>query len=288
LSFGIQDFDPEVQEIINRIQPVEMVRKVVEQARAIGFNSINFDLIYGLPKQTSESVENTLKEVNKMKPERIAFYSYAHVPWIKGIQRKFTEDDLPKGEEKRQLYELGKSLFEQAGYAEIGMDHFALPSDSLYEAMENGTLHRNFMGYTTTTTELMVGLGVSSISDSWTAFAQNYKTIRQYEKALDAGEFPIFRGHLLNDEDQIIRRHILNLMCRMETNWDPSDTRNKYLNEALGELKEMENDRLLNLSNEGSIVVHENGRPFVRNVCMSIDARLARKQPEKRIFSQTI
>lgn len=288
LSFGIQDFDLQVQEIINRVQPVDMVREVVEQARSIGFQSINFDLIYGLPKQTKTSIENTLIEVNKMQPERIAFYSYAHVPWIKGIQRKFTEDDLPKGKEKRALYELGKSLFEQAGYLEIGMDHFALPSDGLTQAMKKGSLHRNFMGYTTTTTDLMIGLGVSSISDSWNAFAQNFKSTRQYEKALDQGEFPVFRGHLLNDEDQIIRRHILNLMCKMKTDWDPSLSENSYLNQALPVLEEMENDGLLKLSQLGTIEVNEKGRPFVRNACMSIDARLARKQPKKRIFSQTI
>ena len=288
LSFGIQDFDLEVQQIINRVQPVDMVKEVVDQARNIGFQSINFDLIYGLPKQTKASIENTLVEVNKMQPERIAFYSYAHVPWIKGIQRKFTEADLPKGEEKRELYELGKSLFEQAGYLEIGMDHFALPSDGLTQAMKEGSLHRNFMGYTTTTTDLMIGLGVSSISDSWDAFAQNYKSTRQYEKALDQGEFPIFRGHLLNNEDQIIRRHILNLMCKMKTEWDPTKSENTYLNQALPKLAEMEKDGLLKLSESGTIKVTEKGRPFVRNVCMSIDARLARKQSEKRIFSQTI
>ncbi len=288
LSFGIQDFDEEVQKIINRVQSVELVTEVVEHARAVGFESINFDLIYGLPKQTEKSIQHTLEEVNQLKPDRIAFYSYAHVPWIKGVQRKFTEEDLPKGEEKRKLYELGKQLFEESGYVEIGMDHFALPSDSLYSSMVEGTLHRNFMGYTTTTTDLMIGLGVSSISDSWSAFGQNFKTIRQYEKALDDGDFPIMRGHLLNEEDQIIRKHILNLMCRMKTEWDPTDTKNEYLNQGVSQLAEMEKDQLVNLTQEGTLEINEEGRPFVRNVCMAIDARLARKQTEKRIFSQTI
>tara|TARA_Y100000782_G_C10180954_1_gene264066 strand:- start:131 stop:1492 length:1362 start_codon:yes stop_codon:yes gene_type:complete len=287
LSFGIQDFDPKVQEMINRIQPVEMVEEVVGHARAVGFESINFDLIYGLPLQTEDSVRDTLKEVRRMQPDRIAFYSYAHVPWIKGIQRKFTEDDLPKGEEKRRLYELGKELFEAAGYVEIGMDHFALKSDSLYKALQEGNLHRNFMGYTTTTTDLMVGLGVSSISDSWDAFAQNYKTIRQYEKALDEGKFPIFRGHLLNAEDKVIRRHILNLMCKMETEWHNESLQVEALYNGLEKLGEMEKDGLL-IHTPYAMQVTEKGRPFVRNICMAIDARLNRNQPQTRIFSTTI
>lgn len=287
LSFGIQDFDPKVQEMINRIQPVEMVEEVVGHARAVGFESINFDLIYGLPLQTEDSVRDTLKEVRRMQPDRIAFYSYAHVPWIKGIQRKFTEDDLPKGEEKRRLYELGKELFEAAGYVEIGMDHFALKSDSLYKALQDGNLHRNFMGYTTTTTDLMVGLGVSSISDSWDAFAQNYKTIRQYEKALDEGKFPIFRGHLLNAEDKVIRRHILNLMCKMETEWHNESLQVEALYNGLEKLGEMEKDGLL-IHTPYAMQVTEKGRPFVRNICMAIDARLNRNQPQTRIFSTTI
>ena len=148
LSLGIQDFDPRVQEAVNRIQSEQQVRMVTEHARALGFNSINYDLIYGLPFQNLNSVEQTVEAVIRLKPERIAFYAYAHVPWVKPGQRHFTEDDLPSGEEKRNLYEFGRTMLEQAGYIEIGMDHFALKRDSLWKASVAGTLHRNFMGYT--------------------------------------------------------------------------------------------------------------------------------------------
>ncbi|HQW21941.1 MAG TPA: oxygen-independent coproporphyrinogen III oxidase, partial [Bacteroidia bacterium] len=198
ISFGIQDFDPEVQRIINRKQSFEKIRDITNASREIGFTSINYDLIYGLPRQTKASVIDTIEKVKILNPDRIAFYSYAHVPWIKPGQRSFTEKDLPQGIEKSILYEEGKALLEEKGYVEIGMDHFALKSDSLFDAMQTGNLHRNFMGYTSGRNQLLIGLGVSSISDSWTAFAQNVKTIEQYYKLLEENSFPIFKGHLLN------------------------------------------------------------------------------------------
>ncbi|MEO8760911.1 MAG: oxygen-independent coproporphyrinogen III oxidase, partial [Bacteroidia bacterium] len=208
VSFGIQDFDPKVQQIINRIQSFEQVEKVVAEARSIGYTSINFDLIYGLPLQTRNSVTDTINKVQLLKPDRIAFYSYAHVPWIKPGQRSFTEADLPVDVEKRELYEIGCTKFKELGYEEIGMDHFALPSDSLCKAIKENTLHRNFMGYTHNSTQLMIGLGVSSISDTWYAFAQNVKTVEKYLAKVNASEFPLFRGHVLSKEDLIMRKHI--------------------------------------------------------------------------------
>ena len=287
LSFGIQDFDPKVQEIINRIQPLEMVEPVVAKARELGYESINFDLIYGLPLQTTETVRKTIEMVQELQPDRIAFYSYAHVPWIKGMQRKFTEDDLPQGEEKRALYELGKQLFEESGYKEIGMDHFALTSDSLYQAYSAKNLHRNFMGYTTQSSQMMIGLGVSSIGDSWTAFGQNEKILRKYEKAIDEGRFPLMRGHLLNEEDGIIRNLILDLMCHFSAEWDVNDPKYNLINGWIAELNEMVHDGLVTVE-PGRIEVLEEGRPFVRNICMVLDARLRRRKPENRIFSQTV
>jgi oxygen-independent coproporphyrinogen-3 oxidase len=171
LSLGIQDFDPKVQDIVHRIQSEEQVLKVVEMAREQGFDSINYDLIYGLPFQTRKSIEQTINVVRNHRPDRIAFYAYAHVPWIKPSQRKFTEADLPAGDEKRALYELGRSMLEEVGFREIGMDHFALESDSLWGAAQSGALHRNFMGYTSRQVAPLIGLGVSSIGDSWRAFA---------------------------------------------------------------------------------------------------------------------
>ena len=190
LSLGIQDFDPKVQAIVNRIQTFETVEKTVRTARNIGYTSINFDLIYGLPLQTRKSVIDTIDKVNLLKPDRIAFYSYAHVPWIKPGQRKFTENDLPVDEEKRALYEIGKEKFSENGYAEIGMDHFALNTDSLYTAAEQGKLHRNFMGYTHSYSQLMIGLGVSSISDTWYAFTQNVKGVEEYYELVNNGIQP--------------------------------------------------------------------------------------------------
>jgi oxygen-independent coproporphyrinogen III oxidase len=181
---------------------------------------VNFDLIYGLPKQTLATVQDTIERTLELMPDRIAFYSYAHVPWVSKSQRGYDESDLPTDETKRALYELGKEMFLQAGYIEIGMDHFALPDDGLSLADQKGTLHRNFMGYTTRSTHLMVGLGVSAISDGWSAFAQNVKTVEEYQAIVASGEIPVFRGHILSDEDLQIRQHILNLMCRHRTRWE--------------------------------------------------------------------
>jgi oxygen-independent coproporphyrinogen-3 oxidase len=286
-SFGIQDYDPKVQKAIHRVQSFEQVKKVHDLSRKIGYDSISHDLIFGLPFQTEESIRNTIKNTIALKPDRIAYYSYAHVPWIKGVgQRGFEDSDLPKDSEKRHLYELGKQLFFDNGYVEVGMDHFALPSDSLHEAMEAKKLHRNFMGYTAGKTELMIGLGMSSISDSWYAFAQNEKDIDTYTEKVNQGIIPVFRGHLLTEQDLIIRKHILNLMCNLETTWNVGlNTQTK--NEIVERLKAIIDDGLIEVSEE-KIIVKEEGRMFVRNICMAFDLRLIENKPDTRIFSMTI
>ena len=287
-SFGIQDYDPKVQKAINRIQTYETVQKINTQSRHIGFNSISHDIIFGLPHQTKESIEATIAKTVALRPDRIAYYSYAHVPWIKGVgQRGFDENDLPQDSEKRALYELGKQLFFDAGYEEIGMDHFSLPEDSLYKAMKNKTLHRNFMGYTAGKTKLMIGLGMSSISDSWYSFAQNEKRVEDYINRVNEGKLPVFRGHLLTKEDLIVRQHILNLMCNLETSWEEEEMKLDALPEILKRLAEMEEDDLIEIY-EHRLVVKESARMFVRNVCMAFDLRLAENQPEGKIFSMTI
>ncbi|WP_157486332.1 radical SAM protein, partial [Formosa algae] len=287
-SFGIQDYDPKVQKAIHRVQSFEAVQQVTEDSRTIGYNSVSHDLIFGLPFQTEESIRETIKKTVELKPDRIAYYSYAHVPWIKGNgQRGFKDTDLPQDHEKRALYELGKQLFFDAGYVEIGMDHFALPTDSMYTAMESKTLHRNFMGYTSGKTKLMIGLGVSSISDSWYSFAQNEKNIDDYYARLRAGELPIFRGHLLSNEDLVVRQHILNIMCNLETSWKIPDMLLEALPEILSHLKEMEADGILNIF-EDRLVVKEEGRMFIRNVCMAFDLKLHKSKPETKLFSMTI
>ena len=286
-SFGIQDYDPVVQKAIHRVQSFEQVKKVHEQSKQLGYESISHDLIFGLPFQTEESIRNTIKNTIELKPDRIAYYSYAHVPWIKGVgQRGFDDNDLPKENEKRYLYELGKQLFFDAGYIEIGMDHFALPSDSLYKSLKNKKLHRNFMGYTAGKTQLMIGLGMSSISDSWYAFSQNEKTIEAYTEKVNNGILPIFRGHLLTDKDLIIRKHILNLMCNLETEWNVGLNDQEKI-EILNRLQEIIDDGLIDVYNN-KIVVKEEGRMFVRNICMAFDLRLIENKPETRIFSMTI
>src|SRR4051812_8352432 len=204
LSLGIQDFDPKVQEIVHRVQSEKQVQELTELARSIGYTSINYDLIYGLPLQTLKSVEGTVQAVQRLRPDRIAFYGYAHVPWIKPGQRRFTEADLPSGDDKRALYELGRKMLEEVGYHEVGMDHFALATDSLWKATTEKTLHRNFMGYTTRQVAPLIGLGVSSIGDSWTVFAQNEKLVETYMSRVEKGEIPIFRGHVLSADDQIL------------------------------------------------------------------------------------
>jgi oxygen-independent coproporphyrinogen-3 oxidase len=285
LSLGIQDFDLKVQLAVNRVQSEAQVQTVTENARRFGFNSINYDLIYGLPFQTIRSVEQTVEAVVRLNPDRIAFYGYAHVPWVKAGQRHFTEDDLPSGSEKRALYERGRELLLAAGYREVGMDHFALESDSLWQTAVKGHLHRNFMGYTSRFVTPLIGLGVSSISDSWDMFAQNEKQIEAYTARVEKGELPILRGHKLSREDRVLRRHILNLMTRFETSWGERESFVPYLEDIEDRLSEFQRDGLLR-SSLTNCQVTEEGRPFLRNICMAFDAHLARDSSKQ--FSRTI
>ncbi|QLE00610.1 oxygen-independent coproporphyrinogen III oxidase [Galbibacter sp. BG1] len=288
VSFGVQDYNPTIQKAINRVQPFENVKRVTEEARAIGYTSVSHDLIFGLPFQQEEYVVDTINKTLCLMPERIAFYSYAHVPWIKGNgQRGFDERDIPKGKAKRKLYETGKRLLEELGYIEIGMDHFALENDSLNVAMNNKKLHRNFMGYTTQKTNLMIGLGASSISDSWYAFAQNVKNIKEYSQLVHEGVIPVFRGHVLDREDLNIRKHILNLMCQFETSWENFSMCFEGLNEVLESLKEFEADGLIEM-NTLEIKILEAGRPYVRNICMAFDKYLKEASPNRQLFSMTV
>lgn len=287
LSLGIQDFDPKVQEIVHRTQSVEQVRGLTQAARDLGFTSINYDLIYGLPLQTAQSIRETVERVRELRPDRIAFYAYAHVPWIKPSQRRYTEADIPDGEAKRALYELGRELLEAAGYVEIGMDHFALKTDPLWKAQHDGTLHRNFMGYIPRQVFPLIGLGVSAIGDSWTQFAQNEKVLEKYSALVEAGEIPVHRGHVLTPEDLVLRRHVLNLMTRMRTDWSLPENRTEVLESVASRLAEASNDGLVEIDQNG-IIVTEKGRPFLRNICMAFDARLNRKTPTTQIFSKTL
>ncbi|WP_111683884.1 oxygen-independent coproporphyrinogen III oxidase [Winogradskyella tangerina] len=288
VSFGVQDYNLRIQKAINRVQPFENVKSATDLARQIGYTSVGHDIIFGLPFQTEADVIETIRKTEALMPDRIAFYSYAHVPWIKGNgQRGFKDDDLPSAESKRQQYETGKYLLEKVGYAEIGMDHFALKNDNLYQAMRNESMHRNFMGYTASKTQAMIGLGVSSISDSWYGFAQNVKSIEDYYDLVNQNIIPVYRGHILSEEDLKIRRHILNLMCHFKTSWIRPEMTFDELPEVLIKLKELEQDGLITFERK-QLTVTEKGRPFIRNICMAFDLLLQRKKPDTQLFSMTI
>ncbi|MBZ9729248.1 oxygen-independent coproporphyrinogen III oxidase [Salegentibacter sp. JZCK2] len=288
VSYGVQDYSEKVQKAIHRIQPFKNVKNATEQAREAGFKSVGHDIIFGLPFQTKNDIIETIEKTKLLMPDRIAFYSYAHVPWIKGNgQRGFKDSDLPEADEKREMYEVGKQMLEAAGYVEIGMDHFALKTDSLYKAVEEKKLHRNFMGYTTSSGASMIGLGVSAISDSWYGFAQNEKSVESYQHLISQGIIPVFRGHILNEEDLIIRKHILNLMCRLETSWEDPENYFEELPEVLIKLREMEADGLVIFSETG-LTIPEKGRSFVRNICMAFDLRMQAQKPNTQLFSMTV
>lgn len=287
ISIGVQDFDPKVQVAINRVQSFEKTKEVVDWARKYGYTSVNIDLIYGLPFQTLNSIEQTIPQINSLYPDRIAFYSYAHVPWKSKVQRRYSDEDLPNAELKWDMYTRGKELLEQSGYKSIGMDHFALADDKLFTAAESGNLHRNFMGYTTTKSKLIIGLGVSSISDSWTAFAQNEKVVEVYEEKINQGILPLVNGHILNDEDIVLRKNILELMCENKTTLDSKILSQEFLENAFEKLTLLEEDGLV-LVNGKTIDVTIKGNAFIRNIIACIDSYLWKEGNYANTFSKAI
>src|SRR2546429_2906419 len=262
ISIGVQDFDPEVQKLVNRHQPYEVTKSITDIARELGYSSVNYDLIYGLPRQSPESFTQTVEKTIGLRPDRIALYSFARVPWIKPAQRSYKDEDIPVAGEKRALYELARELLEAAGYSEIGMDHFALPHDGIARAQREGTLHRNFQGYTETRTNVLLGLGVSAISETPTCFHQNEKAFLVYERRVREGEIPTFRGHLLTEEDRRLREQILTFMSRFEVEMGPQQTE-----DARVFLDSMFDDGLVEVR-ERNLILTERGRPFLRNACM--------------------
>jgi oxygen-independent coproporphyrinogen-3 oxidase len=288
ISYGVQDMDPEVQQVINRIQPFNHVQRATEEARKAGFSSVNFDLIYGLPLQTVVGLETTFNQVLSLKPDRIAFYSYAHVPWTSKMQRLFNELQLPNAEEKMQLYLKGKELLLSSGYQDIGMDHFALPHDELFFAKTKGNLHRNFMGYTTQNSSFLAGLGVSAISDSGNAFAQNEKKLHDYYHSIHAGRLAVKKGYFLNREDSAFRKYIQDIACKGNTSFHPKDLPllETYCFPQLSVLKK---DELVDYNNSGASLT-EQGHYFIRNVCSAFDLNLQRGKGNERqgLFSKAI
>lgn len=286
ISVGVQDFDPNVQFLINRLQTFERTKEVISQAREIGFTSVNVDLIYGLPGQSIFSIEHTIERIQELDPDRIAFYSYAHVPWKSKGQRRYSDNDLPKADKKIEMYQKGSARLQALGYVSIGMDHFAKPSDQLMVAYANGALHRNFMGYTTTNHRLVIGLGASSISDAWSGFAQNEKTVEEYQMKVLQGSWPIVNGHILDEEDMIIRRSILDLMCKDITAIPYFSMSESHQREAYEKLLQFALEGLIELEGH-EVRITAKGRLFIRNIASSLDAYLHSQIGETK-FSKAI
>ena len=295
LSMGVQDFNADVQKMINRNQTEQETRELFAYSRQLGFKSINLDLIYGLPLQTPKSFAKTLESVIELRADRVASYSYAHIPWIRNQQRGFDPALLPTGEQKLELYCLARDAFLKAGYLAIGMDHFAVPEDELARALDSRTLSRNFMGYTVKAAPDMIGFGVSAIGDVGGAFAQNEKKLPRYYDAIDRGEFPIERGYQLSADDKVRRHVITELMCNFFVDKHVVDKQfgirfDDYFARELAELSAPDgqvSSGFISLGRD-AVTVEPLGKLFVRNVAMVFDQYLANKNPEAKIFSQTV
>ncbi|MCC6932224.1 MAG: oxygen-independent coproporphyrinogen III oxidase [Deltaproteobacteria bacterium] len=290
ISFGVQDLDPRVQEAIGRVQPAELLVKALSAKNKSYFKSINFDLIYGLPFQTGESFKATLDAVKELRPNRIAIYNYAHMPKLKPNQMTIREEDLPSAEEKTKILVTTINSLLGGGYNYIGMDHFALPEDDLSLALENGTLYRNFMGYTTAKARNLIGLGPTSISGFGRYYAQNVRDTALYAQLVGDKILPTSRGLRLSDDD-LLRRDIINsLICNFYLNFAAIEKAHgicfkDYFGPELNSLVCFIDDGLLTV-NEKSMKVSFQGRVFIRNICMVFDAYL--KKDEQRQFSKTI
>ncbi len=284
-SLGIQDFNHDVQKVINRIQPREMVEDVLTLLKENGAQSINFDLIYGLPKQTAQTLKETISIVKELRPDTIALYSYAHVPWKAPAQKALEKHGISEGEEKRNLYNLSKDLLDEVGYRELGMDHFSLEEDKLYQAFKAGKMKRSFMGYTTAASTHLIGLGVSSISSTPFGHIQNEKEIDDYKKRIDQNEFPFFYGHIQNERDLETSQSIHDIMCGHITDLNPlfkvSPADQKEKIEL--QIEDMKRDKILQYEN-GKLQVTPEGLPFIRNISMALDYRLK----DTHRFSRTV
>jgi oxygen-independent coproporphyrinogen-3 oxidase len=292
LSFGVQDLDETVQKTIHRIQPFELTQNVIKIARDAGIHSVNTDLIYGLPHQTRESFKRTLEKMITLDTDRFAVFNYAHVPWLMKTMRKFDETTFPKPKEKLEMLKDTIDFFTSNGYKMVGMDHFAKPEDELFKAIEKGELHRNFQGYTTKGGADLIGIGLTSIGNGVDYYAQNFKDLEPWEKAIDNGDLPVFKGYRLSLDDQLRQFVIMELMSnfslniiRVEKEFDINFK--KYFADALEALKEFEEAELITISNE-KIEVSQTGTMLIRNICMPFDAYLNKIPEDKRRFSKTI
>jgi len=292
ISFGVQDFDPLVQQTVHRIQPYDITKSAVELARKYGVESINIDLIYGLPYQTLESFKSTLEMAHSLDPDRLAVFNYAHVPWLKKTMRKLDETTIPSPDVKLAILQHTIDYFTNNGYKMIGMDHFAKPDDELFKAIDKGELHRNFQGYTTRGGVDLVGIGVTSIGEGRDHYAQNYKGLLEYEAAIDAGKLPFWRGVELNKDDLIRKSVIMELMSNFRLDIKRVEIEfgidfNDYFTDAIRELQPMVDEGLVKISDK-EITVSQTGTLVIRNIAMPFDAYMKKHADSKKTFSKTV
>jgi oxygen-independent coproporphyrinogen-3 oxidase len=292
ISFGVQDFNPEVQKAVQRVQSYEDTKKAVDIARDAGVSSINIDLIYGLPFQTLDSFKDTMQKVLTLDPDRLAVFNYAHVPWMKKTMRKIDETTLPEPKVKLETLKESIDFFTHNHYKMVGMDHFAKENDELFKAIEKGELHRNFQGYTTKGGSDLIGIGLTSIGNGKDYYAQNYKDMKPYEKALDEGRLPIFKGIILNQDDMIRQDVIMELMSNFKIDIKRFENSHNveffsYFDNIKSDLSEFVDDELVHISDE-AIKVSETGTMLIRNIAMVFDAYLKKIPESKRRFSKTV
>lgn len=292
MSMGIQDFDPHVQAAVNRVQPAETSFQVYTWARELGFSSINVDLMYGLPFQTLESFERTIRAIIEYDPNRIAVFNYAHVPWLKPHQKLISKEDLPSPEIKLDMLKMTIEMLTAHGYEYIGMDHFAKPDDELARARTARTLYRNFQGYSTRAGADLYGFGMSSISHFQNIYAQNTKNLPEYYKALDAGIHATHVGYRMTADDHLRKHVIMRLMCDLELEFDAVEHKFgiNFTDEFASSLRQLEplvHDGLLELTDWGIRIIGP-GRLLLRNIAMCFDAYLERLSRDKPIFSRTV
>ncbi|SFP68620.1 oxygen-independent coproporphyrinogen III oxidase [Hydrogenimonas thermophila] len=292
ISFGVQDFEPIVQQTVHRIQPYDITKDAVELARKYGVESINIDLIYGLPYQTLESFKNTLEMAHSLDPDRLAVFNYAHVPWLKKTMRKLDETTIPSPDVKLAILQHTIDYFTNNGYKMIGMDHFAKPDDELFKAIDKGELHRNFQGYTTRGGVDLIGVGVTSIGEGRDYYAQNYKDLPEYEAAIDAGKLPFWRGVELNEDDLIRKSVIMELMSNFRLDIKRVEKEfgidfNDYFADAVKELQPMVDEGLVQISDK-EITVSQTGTLVIRNIAMPFDAYMKKHAESKKTFSKTV
>ncbi|MFA8344187.1 MAG: oxygen-independent coproporphyrinogen III oxidase [Rhodothermaceae bacterium] len=291
VSLGVQDFNPVVQKAVNRVQPEEITRKVIDWVRELKFESLNLDLIYGLPFQTVDEFEKTVQKIIGISPNRIALFNFAYVPWMKSHMKMIKEETLPGAEEKLDILKMAIEKLTDGGYEFIGMDHFAKPEDDLSKALKSKKLYRNFQGYSTHSGTDLYAFGITGISQHGNVYSQNFKTEKEYYEAIDRGYLPISKGYLLSDDDILRRTVIMKIMCDFELNFASIDecfniNSKEYFSAALKKLQPMLEDNLLTLDEE-KLIISEKGRMVIRNIAMCFDGYIERNEDNNK-YSKTV